>query len=376
MKNMLAAAVFAVSTAVLAQAPSSVQPPTIAARSYLLLDFQSGKVLAAKEPDLKIEPASLTKLMTAYVVFDALRQKRMTMPQTLKVSENAWRAPGSRMFLELGSQPSVEALLHGMIVQSGNDASIVLAEAVAGSEEAFVALMNREVQRMGLQHTHFQNATGLPHAEHYSTAADLAALAGAILRDFPEYFPMYSLREYRYNNITQYNRNRLLGRDPHVDGMKTGFTESAGFCLVATAQRNGRRLISVVIDAGSDNGRMAESQKLLNHGFEAFDTFRLYARGQPVHSLPVWKGAEDALPAGFLNDFYVSVPKGTSERLKGQIETRQPLLAPVYAGERIGTLRLTYDGQPYGEYQVVALENVGIANMFLRAWHSLRLMMN
>lgn len=376
MRKIFAVVLLALNTAVLAQSPPSTEPPPIAARSYLLLDFQSGKVLAAKEPDLKIEPASLTKLMTAYVVFDALRQKRMTMPQTVRVSEKAWRATGSRMFLDLGSQPSVEALLHGMIVQSGNDASIALAEAVAGSEEAFVALMNREGQRMGLQQTRFQNATGLPHPEHYSTAADLAMLAGAILRDFPEYFPMYSLREYRYNNITQYNRNRLLGRDPHVDGMKTGYTESAGFCLVATAQRNGRRLISVVIDAGSDNGRMAESQKLMNHGFEAFDTFRLYAKGQRVHTLPVWKGAEEALPAGFLEDLYVTVPKGAGERLKGQLESRQPLLAPVYAGERIGTLRLTFDGQPYGEYQVVALENVGIANMFMRAWHSLRLLLN
>jgi D-alanyl-D-alanine carboxypeptidase (penicillin-binding protein 5/6) len=376
MKKLIAA-LFCMSAMAAAQtAPKAVQPPSIAARSYVLLDFQSGKVLAAKEADAKVEPASLTKLMTAYVVFDALRQKRMTMPQAIKVSEKAWRAPGSRMFLDLGSQPTVEVLLHGMIVQSGNDASIALAEAVAGSEEAFVAMMNREAQRIGLQHTRFQNATGLPHREHYSSAADLAALAAVIVRDFPEYFPMYSLREYRYNNITQYNRNRLLSRDPHVDGMKTGFTESAGFCLVATAQRNGRRLISVVIDAGSDNGRMAESQKLLNYGFEGFDTFRLYAKGQPVHTLPVWKGASDELPAGFLDDFYVTVPKGDGDRLKAQLESRQPLLAPVYAGERIGTLRLSLDGQPYGEHPVVALENVGIANMFMRAWHSLRLLAN
>jgi D-alanyl-D-alanine carboxypeptidase (penicillin-binding protein 5/6) len=375
MKTLIAIVLCIFSAASLAQTtPPAHQLPSIAARAYLLLDFQSGKVLTGKEPDLRIEPASLTKLMTAHVVFDALRQKRMTMSQTIKVSEKAWRAPGARMFLDPGSEATVETLLHGMIVQSGNDASIALAEAVAGNEDAFVALMNREAERLGLQNTSFQNATGLPHADHYSTAADLATLAAIIIRDFPDYFPMYSLREYRYNNITQYNRNRLLGRDPHVDGMKTGFTESAGFCLVATAHRNGRRLISVVIDAGSDNGRMAESQKLLNYGFEAFDTFRLYAKGQPVHTLPVWKGGKDMLPAGFLEDFYITVPKGEGERLKARLESRQPLLAPVYAGERVGTLKLSFDGEAYGEHQVVALENVSVANMFMRAWHSLWLL--
>jgi D-alanyl-D-alanine carboxypeptidase (penicillin-binding protein 5/6) len=236
--------------------------------------------------------------------------------------------------------------------------------------------MNREAARMSLRNTRFQNATGLPHPQHYSTAADVALVAGAIIADFPQYFPMYSLREYRYNEITQYNRNRLLGRDPFVDGMKTGFTESAGFCLVATAQREGRRVISVVIDAGSDSGRMAESQRLLNYGFEAFDTVKLYSRGEPVHRLAVWKGGKDALRAGFADDFYVTVPRGLSNRLQAQLESMQPLLAPVYAGERVATLKLTFDGQPYGEYVVVALENIGIANMFVRAWHSLRLLLN
>jgi D-alanyl-D-alanine carboxypeptidase (penicillin-binding protein 5/6) len=356
--------------------PPAPEPPSISARSHILLDFQSGKVLAARNPDERIEPASLTKLMTAYVVFDALRQKRLTLSQTVAVSEKAWRAPGSRMFLEVGSQPMIEMLLHGMIVQSGNDASIALAEAVAGTEDAFVEIMNREAARLNLRNTSFQNATGLPHPQHYSTAADVAAIAGAIIRDFPQFFPMYSVREYRYNDITQYNRNRLLGRDPFVDGMKTGFTESAGFCLVATAQREARRLIAVVIDAGSDSGRMAESQKLLNYGFEAFDTVKLYSKGQPVHQLPVWKGGKDALRAGFADDFYVTIPRGLGDRLRAQLESMQPLLAPVYAGERVGTLKLTFDGQPYGEYMVVALENIGIANMFVRAWHSLRLLLN
>ncbi len=376
--RLLAAAVLCLSCSeICAQAlPAGTQLPPISARSYILLDFQSGKVLASRSAELRVEPASLTKLMTAYVVFDALRQKRLALTQAVTVSEKAWRAPGSRMFLEVGSQPIVEMLLHGMVVQSGNDASIALAEAVAGTEEAFVELMNREAARLSLRDTRFQNATGLPHPLHYSTAADLAALASAIIREFPQFFPMYSLREYRYNDITQYNRNRLLGRDPFVDGMKTGFTESAGFCLVATARRQGRRLISVVIDAGSDSGRLAESQKLLNYGFEAFDTVKLYSRGQPVHELAVWKGGKDALKAGFAHDFYVTIPRGLNDRLKAQLESMQPLLAPIYAGERVGTLRLTFDGQPYGDYMVVALENIGIANMFVRPWHSLRLLLD
>lgn len=375
MRILAAAVSLLASSAICAQAlPAAADPPSLSARSYLLLDFQSGKLLAARTPEARIEPASLTKLMTAYVVFDALRQKRLTLTQTVTVSEKAWRAPGSRMFLEIGSQPIVEMLLHGMVVQSGNDASIALAEAVAGTEEAFVELMNREAARMNLRDTRFQNATGLPHPQHYSTAADIATIAAAIIREFPQFFAMYSLREYRYNDITQYNRNRLLGRDPFVDGMKTGFTESAGFCLVATARREGRRLISVVIDAGSDSNRMAESQKLLNYGFEAFDTVRLFSRGQPVHELAVWKGGKEALRAGFAEDFYVTIPKGLGDRLQAQLESMQPLLAPIYAGERVATLRLTFDGQPYGNYMVVALENIGIANMFVRAWHSLRLL--
>jgi len=376
MRILAAAVLLLASSATCAQTlPAAIEPPFLSARSYLLLDFQSGKVLAARTPEARIEPASLTKLMTAYVVFDALRQKRLTLTQTVTVSEKAWRAPGSRMFLEVGSQPMVEMLLHGMVVQSGNDASIALAEAVAGTEEAFVELMNREAARMNLRDTRFQNATGLPHPQHYSTAADIATIASAIIREFPQFFPMYSLREYRYNDITQYNRNRLLGRDPFVDGMKTGFTESAGFCLVATARRQGRRLISVVIDAGSDSNRMAESQKLLNYGFESFDTVKLFSRGQPVHELAVWKGGKDALKAGFAEDFYVTIPKGLNDRLQAHLESMQPLLAPIYAGERVATLRLTFDGQPYGNYMVVALENIGIANMFVRAWHSLRLLM-
>jgi len=359
-----------------AQVPASgsVPVPALSSKSYLLVDFQSRQVLAARNPDERVEPASLTKLMTAYVVFDALRQKRIALAQPFSVSEKAWHAPGSRMFLAVGESVPVEGLLNGLIVQSGNDAAITLAEGVAGGEEAFVATMNSEATRLGMKSSHFVNATGLPNAQHYSTASDLATLSRALIEEFPQFFPMYKVREYRHNNITQYNRNRLLGRDPFVDGLKTGFTESAGFCMIATAQRKDRRLIAVVLNAGSENGRAIDAQKLLNYGFEDFDTVKLYAGGQPIHALPVWKGNSNELQAGLPDDYFVTLPKGFSERLKAKMESMQPLLAPIRAGDRVGTLRLTFDGKPFAERNVVALENVGIANLFIRSWHSLRLL--
>lgn len=351
-------------------------PPSLHSRAFLLVDLQSESVIAEKRADERIEPASLTKLMTAYLVFEALYQKRLTMNQKIRVSKKAWQAPGSRTFLEPDSEVSVENLLKGLIVQSGNDAAIVLAEAVAGSEAQFVVMMNREAQRQGLSNTQFVNATGLPDPQHYSSARDLLALAGKIISRFPKHFSLYKLREFTYNNISQYNRNKLLGRDPHVDGMKTGFTESAGFCLIATAQRDGRRLLSVVIDAGSDMARASESQKLLNFGFEQFETRKLYSKGEAIHQLPVWKGGIDQLPAGFSEDFFVTVPRGLWPQLEAKLESMQPLFAPVRAGQSIGMLRLTFDGKPYGEYPVVALESVKVANVVVRAWHSLMLLLN
>ncbi|MGD2139147.1 MAG: D-alanyl-D-alanine carboxypeptidase family protein [Burkholderiales bacterium] len=353
-----------------------VSPPSLDSRAFLLVDLSSGAVLAQKNADERIEPASLTKLMTAYLVFQAFDQKRLTMDQKLRVSEKAWQAPGSRMFLEPDTEVSVSDLVQGLIVQSGNDAAIVLAAAVAGSERAFVAMMNREAKRLNLSNTHFVNATGLPAPEHFSSARDLVTLASLIITQFPDRFPVYSQREFTYNNITQYNRNKLLGRDPYVDGMKTGFTESAGFCLLATAERESRRLISVVIDAGSDNGRTSESQRLLNFGFEQFETRKLYGKGEVVHELPVWKGSADALAAGFSEDFYVTVPKGMWQHLDAKLESMQPLFAPVRAGQSVGMLRLTFEGQPYGEYPVVALQSVHVANVLVRAWHSLMLLLN
>ena len=350
------------------------QAPALSSRSYLLVDFQSRQILAARNPDERVEPASLTKLLTAYVVFDALRQKRITLAQPFTVSEKAWHAPGSRMFLAVAESLSVEELLNGMIVQSGNDAAIALAEGVAGTEEVFVDTMNHEAVRLGMKNSHFVNVTGLPNAQHYSTASDLATLSRAIIEEFPQYFPMYKVREYRHNNITQYNRNRLLGRDPFVDGLKTGYTESAGFCMIATALRKERRVIAVVLNSGSENGRAVDAQKLLNYGFEAFDTIKLYAGGQPIHALPVWKGNSNELQAGLPNDYFVTLPKGYSERLKATMESMQPLMAPIRAGDRVGTLKLTFDGKPFAEQNVIALENVGIANLFIRSWHSLKLL--
>src|ERR1700738_3204416 len=305
-----------VSQLALAQAPPSPAAPAIAAKSYLLIDTLSGQARAAKNAAEPREPASLTKLMTAYLVFRALKEKELLPSQMVNVSEKAWRAEGSRMFIEPRKAVSVDELLRGEIVQSGNDAAIVLAETVAGSEEAFVERMNREAARLGMKNTHFVNATGLPAPQQVSTATDLALVAAAIIRDFPEYSPLYSLKEYRYNNITQSNRNRLLWSDPYVDGMKTGFTEAAGYCLIASAKRGPRRLLAVVLGAGSDAARASEAQKLLNYGYQSYDTVQLYQNGQQVSSLRVWKGAADAVSAGFVADQYVTLPKGQAPKLK------------------------------------------------------------
>jgi serine-type D-Ala-D-Ala carboxypeptidase (penicillin-binding protein 5/6) len=359
----------------MAQTPAPVvQVPPIAARSWLLLDYRTGRVIASRGADERVEPASLTKLMTAYVVFGALKEDLLASSQALPVSLKAWKMPGSRMFVGPDKTVTVDELLHGMIIQSGNDATVALAEGVAGSEESFVQRMNDQAARLGLTHTHFANATGLADPHHYSTAGDLALLALALIRDFPEYFPMYAIKEYTYNGIAQRNRNELLFRDPFVDGIKTGYTETAGYCLVATAQRDGRRLLAVVTGTASETARAMEAQKLLNYGFQYTETLKLYAGGETVAELPVWKGSERSLRAGFTEDLFVSLPKGQRALLKAQIESLQPLIAPVSPQQPVGVLRLTFDDKPYGEYTVVALEPVGVANIFMRAWDSLRLM--
>lgn len=355
------------------QAQILPQAPTIAAKSWLLMDYSTGQALASYNPDERVEPASLTKLMTAYVALSALKEGRIKPDQAVPVSERAWKAQGSRMFIEPRRPVTVDELLRGMIVQSGNDACIALAEAVAGSEEAFVQTMNREAQRLGLKATRFANSTGLPDPQHYSTARDLGALAAALIRDFPEHYPLYALREYTYNRITQANRNRLLWLDPAVDGVKTGHTENAGYCLIASAKRGPRRLLSVVMDTTSDALRTQESQKLLNFGFQFFDTARLYARDQAISQLKVWKGSQNTVKAGFLEDFTLSLPKGMADKVKASLISNQPLLAPVQKGQRIATLKLSLDDKPYGEYPVVALEAVPVSGMLGRAWDTMRL---
>jgi D-alanyl-D-alanine carboxypeptidase (penicillin-binding protein 5/6) len=376
MKKFLTLALLFVVLPVFAAAPPAISlppAPDIAARSYILVDLSSGQTLQQRGGDERMEPASLTKLMTAYLTFAALRQGVITNTQALPVSERAWRAEGSRMFIQPNTPVVVDDLIRGMIVQSGNDACITLAEGIAGSEEEFVRRMNLEAQRLGMKNTHFMNSTGLPHPQHYTTARDLSFLARAIIRDFPEYYPLYSLKEYKYNNITQANRNRLLWLDPTVDGMKTGHTESAGFCLIASAKRDSRRLLSVVLGTTSESMRASESQKLLNYGFQNFDTHHLYQKGQVVANLPVWKGSENILKAGVAQDFYVSLPKGQYARLKAALVSKQPLLAPLAAGQQVGIIRLTLDDKLYAEYPLVALEGVVRANFFKRGWDGVKL---
>ena len=355
----------------LAQAP---QPPQVIGRAWVLADVSSGQILAAEKPDERFEPASLTKLMTAYLVFAALKEKKISLEEQVSVSEKAWRAPGSRMFIEPRKPVTVDELIRGMIVQSGNDACIALAERIAGSEEAFAGLMNREAERLGMKNSKFMNASGLPDAQHYATARDLYLLATALIRDFPErYAAYYSLREYRYNGITQVNRNRLLWLDGTVDGMKTGFTEAAGYCLVASSRRGPRRLLSVLLGSTSESTRAQESQKLLNWGFQFFDAVRLYAGGAAVKEVEVWKGTRSLVKAGFRNDLVVTVPKGQGEKLKAELLSLSPLVAPVAEGGRVGNLRVTLEGKPLGEFPVVALEAVPEANLLGRVWDTLRL---
>ena len=347
--------------------------PALAARAWLLVDVAAGQTLAAQNAEERVEPASLTKLMTAYIVFTALKEKRLSLEQPVAVSERAWRAGGSRMFIDPKKPVNVGELIQGMIIQSGNDACIALAEAIAGTEPAFVQMMNREAKRLEMNNTQFTNSSGLPDAQHYSTARDLAILASAIIREFPDQYRYYSVREFRYNNITQQNRNRLLWLDPNVDGMKTGYTEAAGYCLIASSRRGTRRLLSVVLGASSESLRAQESQKLLNHGFLFFDQVRLYEKGALVSALQVWKGSENTLKAGVAEDLRISVPKGMGERIKAEMLSLQPLVAPVSAGQRVGTIRVTLDGKPVGEYAAVALQNVAVAGIIGRGWDTMRL---
>lgn len=356
------------------QSPLPVPPPpTVAAKSWVLYDFLADQTIAAQNPNERIEPASLTKMMTAYLTFEALKQKRITLDQVVPVSPRAWKAQGSRMFIEPNRPVTVNELIHGMVIQSGNDACIALAEAIAGSEEVFAQMMNQQAQKLGMKNTNFVNSTGLPDPKHYTTAHDMALLAAALIRHFPEHYKLNSEREFRYNNITQANRNRLLWTDPYVDGVKTGHHDAAGYCLVASAKRDSRRLISVVTGTASEAARATESQKILNYGFQFYDTVKVYARDQTVATIRVWKGAENDVRIGFDHDFFLALPKGDAAKLRASMETHQPLMAPLAAGQEVGTLKLALEEKPLGEYPLVALVNVPVAGLFGRTVDMVRL---
>lgn len=356
-----------------AASATASEVPGIAAPAWLLLDTLSGQTIAGENADGPRDPASLTKLMTAYIVFDALRAKKIATTQMVNVSAKAWKAEGSRMFVDPRVPVSVDDLLHGMIVQSGNDASIALAELVAGSEDAMVQRMNQEAARMGLARTHFTNVTGLTQPQHTSTAADLAKLTATLIRDFPEFYPIYSSKEFRYNNIAQPNRNRLLGTDPAVDGVKSGHTEAAGWCLIASARHGERRLVAVVLGANSDAARAAEAQKLLNWGFAAFDTVQLYQPGKPLASLRVWKGEQREVKAGLLADRYLTLPKGKADKLGLTLQAQEPLIAPIASAQTLGTVKVALDGKPIAEFPLIALEEVPAGSFFSRTWDSIRM---
>ena len=350
--------------------------PPLAAKSYVLYDFTSNQILSNQDSDKRFEPASLTKLMTAYVTFSALRLNQISLGQSTLPPPEALHSEESesRMFLDKNKAVTIAELLRGLIVQSGNDAARVIAKVVAGHEDSFAQLMNKEAQRLNMKNTQFVNATGVPHPQHYSTAYDLMLLAAAIVRDFPEHYALFGIRESQYNHIPQVNRNRLLWMDPYADGMSTGYKEGSGFYLVASAKRDQRRLISVVLGATSDSSRATESQRLLNFGFQNFEAVRLYRANQPVAGVRLWKGTDSRVNVGFRKDFFLSIPTGQLEQMKATMETRQPLIAPIANGQLIGVLKLALNGQPYAEVPLRALDSVPQANVFSRGWDSIRLL--
>ena len=382
---LIAALALPLAFAAAAQAP---QPPEVAAKNFLVLDLTTNQVLAERDADASVDPASLTKLMTAYIVFQALGEKKLTLEQALPVSQRAWaerKGGGSLMFIDTTMTPKVDELLRGLIVQSGNDAAVALAEGVGGTVEGFVTMMNRQAQAWGLKNTAFKNVAGLTEPGHRSSARDIAVVATHIVRDFPQYFPYYSQKEYKYNNINQPNRNLLLRRDPTVDGMKTGFTEGAGYCLLATAQREfpnlgpsggagKRRIMTVLLNTTSMEARANESQKLLNWGFQAFETVRLFDDAKAVVTAPVWKATQPTVALGPAGGVFVSVPRGEGGKLQTKVERTDPLVAPLAKGQRVGRIQVTTaGGAPVADVPLVLLEPVVEAGLFGRAWDAIRL---
>ncbi|HVE11676.1 MAG TPA: D-alanyl-D-alanine carboxypeptidase family protein [Paraburkholderia sp.] len=372
-------------TLVASTAFAQVPPPAVNARSWVLVDATSNQVLASGNPDERVEPASLTKLMTAYLVFEALHTKKITMEQTVTPSEAVRRVRNdeSRMFIEANKPVTVHDLVYGMIVQSGNDAAIALAELVGGTESQFVGMMNAEAQKLGMKNTHFADVNGMPDAQHYTTAGDLAILSARLIRDYPDYYSIFSVKEFTYNKIKQPNRNRLLWLDPTVDGLKTGHTQAAGYCLIASAKRPlpgvpdaSRRLVTVVMGETKEHDRVQDSLKMLNYGYSAYDTVRLYKADQVIETPRVYKGSQDTVKLGVTTDQYITLPKGVGDKAKPQVEHADPLIAPITAGQQVGTVKLVADGKTLAQFPLVALQAVPQAGVVGRVWDSLMLMFN
>lgn len=372
--NLFSLCLFLFSQSILASPSLVPSPPQVAATSYLLMDYHSGRILTAHEIDTRIEPASLTKLMTAYVVLSELKNDSIKLDDQVLISERAWRMKGSRMFIKVKSRVSVDELLMGMIVQSGNDASVALAEHTAGSEETFAELMNQYASRLGMVNTHFTNSTGWPHENHYSTARDLAVLSQAIIRDYPMHYSRYKIKQYTHNNITQPNRNRLLWLDERVDGIKTGHTDSAGYCLISSANQGNMRLISVVLGSSSENTRARASRKLLNYGFRFYETFKLHEAMSPLTEMRIWKGAKESLPLGLTNELYVTAPRGQRHKIKAQMTLEPDIMAPAQKGQTYGHIEIKLGDEILSKQPLIALESIESGNLWQRFSDNLVLM--
>jgi len=350
--------------------------PNIAAEAYLVIDFNSGHVLAEKRVDERVEPASLTKIMTGFVVINELANGNMSLDDMVTISKKAWKMPGSKMFIEVGKQVSVKDLMKGMVIQSGNDASVALAEHIAGSEEVFAQLMNKYAKSLGMTQTNYMNATGLPHPEHYTSAADLGILTKALITNFPEEYKWYSEKKFTFNGITQYNRNKLLWQDSTVDGLKTGHTESAGYCLVSSAKREETRLITVVLGTSSSKMRIQESQKLLNYGFRFFETHKLYSAQQRLNDVKVWEGTRDLIGVGLAEDLYITIPRGQYKNIKIESSVHPEIKAPIEAGQNLGTLHITLGTENIVEQELVALDAVEEGSFFKKLLDQIKLFFN
>lgn len=365
-KSILSMLVFSFSIAASAISPVP-SPPALAAKSFLLVDFNSGLVLASKDIDKKVEPASITKMMTAYVAYKEIESGRLSMDEEVTISKKAWQMKGSKMFIEVGKKISVEKLLNGIIIQSGNDATVALAEHIAGSESTFADYMNQYAQGLGMLDTNFVNATGWPNKNHVTTAADLAKLATALIREFPEHYELYSEKEYTFNGIRQYNRNKLLWRDKSVDGIKTGHTESAGYCLVSSAEREGMRLVAVVLGTKSEKARSDVSQSLLNYGFRFYESSKLYSAGESLNTARIWEGASENLNLGLEHDLFITIPRGQYKYLDAVMDVNTNIEAPVKKGQQLGLVTVKLDGKVLSSQPLIALHSIDEGSFIQRS---------